>query len=252
MTLILLLVSAVGLGGMDGQPSQRVYLPGDGVTLPRVLSQVIAPYTPEAMRLKISGAILLEGVVQVDGTVTDVRVVRPLDPGLDQEAVNAFKRWRFSPGLKDGEAVAVQITAEMVFVMDMRRVPGGAPIVVFSRSERDGSKLSFEISQERFQRLAGWVSDLDPSVPLSVDDAIEIASDWVNRKHQKQGAPPYRLVDATIARIGARDSDRWYYKVDFASAERTDVPGADVVTAIVLLDGSIVEPSAEKQTRLSR
>jgi outer membrane biosynthesis protein TonB len=45
------------------------------VTLPRLVSDVKPHYAPEAMRAKNSGTILLEGVVRVDGTVTDIHVV---------------------------------------------------------------------------------------------------------------------------------------------------------------------------------
>jgi TonB family protein len=56
-------------------------------------------------------------VVTVDGTVTDVRIVRSLDGrlGLDEEAVKAARQWRFRPGLLNGQPVAVRITIELSF-----------------------------------------------------------------------------------------------------------------------------------------
>jgi TonB family protein len=56
-------------------------------------------------------------VVTVDGTVTDVRIVRSLDGrlGLDEEAVKAARQWRFRPGLLNGQPVAVRITIELLF-----------------------------------------------------------------------------------------------------------------------------------------
>jgi TonB family protein len=49
--------------------------------------------------------------------VGPVRVVHSLDPvfGLDREAVNAAKQWRFLPGRRAGLPVAVAITIEMTF-----------------------------------------------------------------------------------------------------------------------------------------
>ena len=50
-----------------------------------------------------------------DGTVGDVEVTRPLDPGLDAEAVKTVKQWRFAPGTKDGSPVPVSVEIEMTF-----------------------------------------------------------------------------------------------------------------------------------------
>ena len=90
---------------------------GSGVTAPRVVQDAKPHYVADAMRADIQGSIKLEAVVQTDGTVGEVRVVRSLDKkfGLDEEAVNAMKRWRFEPGKKDGVAVPVLVSVEMTF-----------------------------------------------------------------------------------------------------------------------------------------
>ena len=69
-------------------------------------------YTKGAMDARIQGAITIEAVIETNGTVGDVRVVRSLDKkhGLDDEAVKAVKRWKFKPGrAKDGNAVLAVI-----------------------------------------------------------------------------------------------------------------------------------------------
>jgi TonB family protein len=57
--------------------------------------------------------------VRADGSVTDVRVVRSLDPnfGLDQQAIETARRWRFKPRTKMGEPVPVFITIELAFML---------------------------------------------------------------------------------------------------------------------------------------
>jgi TonB family protein len=109
-----------GLGqGSGGGTGGGVYRPGSGVINPRILREVKPQYTADAMRAKVQGTVLLECVVLPDGTVGRVDVVKSLDPtfGLDQEAVKAAKQWRFQPGTRLGEPVAVLVTIELTFTL---------------------------------------------------------------------------------------------------------------------------------------
>jgi TonB family protein len=109
-----------GLGpGSGGGTGGGVYRPGSGIVLPRPIREVKPQYTADAMRAKIQGQVLLEAVVLPDGSVGDVEVVRSLDPvfGLDQEAIKAAKQWRFVPGTRQGQPVAVLVTIEMTFTL---------------------------------------------------------------------------------------------------------------------------------------
>ena len=76
-------------------------------------------YTSDAMRAKIQGSVLLECIVRPNGEVTDVQVIRSLDPtfGLDQEAMKAARKWRFAPGTRLGEPVPVLISIELTFTL---------------------------------------------------------------------------------------------------------------------------------------
>jgi TonB family protein len=109
-----------GLGpGSGGGTGGGVYRPGSGVINPRILREVKPQYTADAMRAKVQGTVLLECVVLPDGTVGRVDVVKSLDPtfGLDAEAVKAAKQWRFQPGTRFGEPVAVLVTIELTFTL---------------------------------------------------------------------------------------------------------------------------------------
>ncbi len=109
-----------GLGdGRGGGTGGGAYRPGAGITLPQVLSEVKPAYTADAMRAKVQGSVWLECIVMPDGSVGEVKVTRSLDPifGLDQEAIKAAKRWRFRPGMRQGEPVPVIITIELTFTL---------------------------------------------------------------------------------------------------------------------------------------
>jgi len=94
-----------------------VSLPGDGVSMPRVVHQVNPEYTPEALRAKLEGTVLLQAVVRTHGVPSDISVLRSLDRrfGLDQRAVAALKQWRFAPGQRAGQPVPVLVQVEMNF-----------------------------------------------------------------------------------------------------------------------------------------
>jgi TonB family protein len=107
-----------GLGpGSGGGTGGGAYRLGSGVTTPQLVREVKPQYTSDAMRAKIQGTVLVECVVNKDGTVGEVQVVRSLDAvfGLDQEAVKAARQWRFRPGTRLGEPVPVLITIQLDF-----------------------------------------------------------------------------------------------------------------------------------------
>jgi TonB family protein len=84
-------------------------------TSPRVSHKVEAQYSEEARRARLEGTVLLRIVVGADGTPRDLSVVRGLGLGLDENAIAAVSKWRFTPGTKGGEAVDVQAQIEVVF-----------------------------------------------------------------------------------------------------------------------------------------
>jgi periplasmic protein TonB len=98
-------------------PPVGVYRSGGGVTAPRLVKSARPDYTAEAMRAKVQGIVKLEAVVQPDGTVGEVRITRSLDRkfGLDDSAVKALKKFRFTPGMKEGVAVPVLVSMEVQF-----------------------------------------------------------------------------------------------------------------------------------------
>jgi TonB family protein len=105
-----------GIGpGSGGGIGGGIYRPGGGVTGPTIIREVRPTYTPEAMRAKTQGLVLLDVVVQRDGIPGDIRIVRSLDPDLDLQAIAAIRAWRFNPGRLNGVAVDVLVTIELNF-----------------------------------------------------------------------------------------------------------------------------------------
>jgi protein TonB len=109
-----------GLGpGFGGGFGGGAYRPGSGISLPTVLREVKPAYTADAMRAKVQGSVWLECIVMPDGTVGSVKITKSLDPvfGLDEQAIAAAKKWRFKPGMRQGQPVPVIITIELTFTL---------------------------------------------------------------------------------------------------------------------------------------
>jgi TonB family protein len=87
----------------------------DGVRFPKALEVPDPEYPWTVQRRGTQGTIVLAVAINKSGGVDKVKVVRRLDPDLDQAAVDAVKEWRFSPAEKNGEAVSFQTLVEMSF-----------------------------------------------------------------------------------------------------------------------------------------
>ena len=112
--------AAVLVLGAAASAQEPVYKVGDqGVESPKVVFEAKPSYTAGAMKAGIQGKVEMQTVVGTDGKPGDITVTQSLDAehGLDDNAVDALKKWRFEPGRKDGKAVPVQVTVDMTFTL---------------------------------------------------------------------------------------------------------------------------------------
>jgi periplasmic protein TonB len=96
-------------------PEQVYRVVGGDVKAPRAIYAPDPEYTEKARKERQQGTVLIKMVVGSDGLPRDVKVYRSLSADLDESAVNTVKKWKFVPGTKDGEPVAVQIIVEISF-----------------------------------------------------------------------------------------------------------------------------------------
>jgi protein TonB len=88
--------------------------PGGQIKAPIKIHDVAPIYPPFAVRAKISGYVIIETTIDVDGRVTDATVLRSV-PGLDQAALDAVRQWRYRPTLLNGIAVSIRMTVTVTF-----------------------------------------------------------------------------------------------------------------------------------------
>lgn len=91
------------------------YSVGGGVSSPIPIYEPQPPYSEEARKVKYQGTVLLWIIVDAQGNVTDVRVVKPAGLGLDENAVNTVRTWKFKPGMRNGTPVPVRVQVEVSF-----------------------------------------------------------------------------------------------------------------------------------------
>ena len=98
----------------DGPP----YRVGGDVTPPRKLHGVPPVYTREARAARVQGIAILEAIIDEEGTVTSVRVLKGLPMGLDRAAQEAVEQWRFAPATRYGQPVSVYFVVTVNFKLD--------------------------------------------------------------------------------------------------------------------------------------
>jgi TonB family protein len=107
-----------GLGpGRGGGAGGGVYRPGGSVTPPRLVSEVRPTYTADALARRAQGSVVLEAIVMADGVPAQIRILRSLDPDLDERAIAAVTQWRFEPGRLAGRPVNVLVTVVLDFTI---------------------------------------------------------------------------------------------------------------------------------------
>jgi TonB family protein len=88
----------------------------DRVTVPvSVLFKVDPECTKKARAARLGGTVLLSIIVDAEGRAGEIRVVRGLGMGLDEKAIEALQKWRFSPAMKNSIAVPTRAQVEINF-----------------------------------------------------------------------------------------------------------------------------------------
>ncbi len=87
------------------------------MTAPSAIVKFDPRYSPEVIRDKIQGTVILYAVILKNGTVDpqSVSIIRKLDPRLDLSAKEALLGWRFRPSEKNGRPVDIQAEIAIPF-----------------------------------------------------------------------------------------------------------------------------------------
>ncbi len=98
--------------GMGGPGPLR--LTGD-IVPPVKIHYPVPRYTEEGRQARIQGVVILEAVVDAAGDVRNVKVLKGLEMGLTESAVETAREWKFKPATLNGEPVAVYFNLTIRF-----------------------------------------------------------------------------------------------------------------------------------------
>jgi protein TonB len=93
------------------QPPQRMH---SGIKAPEKVVNVPPTYPELARQTRVEDVVILETVIDESGNVTSARVLRG-HPLLNQAALDAVQRWKFTPARLNGEVIPVVMTVTVQF-----------------------------------------------------------------------------------------------------------------------------------------
>jgi len=101
-------------------PAQDEPLPAgsEGVPVPKKRKHVQPVYPPDALAQGIRGIVILDLVIDTQGRVAEVGIIRSI-PGLDEAAVAAARQWEYEVTRKDGQPVSVRLTVPITFALKL-------------------------------------------------------------------------------------------------------------------------------------
>lgn len=215
--------------------------------LMRYLSEHVV-YPSEAQAHGIQGRVICTFVINADGSVSDAKVAKSVDPLLDNEAIRVISTMpKWNPGKHHGKPVRVRYTIPITF-----RIPVSGPAevgTVPSVGEQEGTKVKPVASDS--VAVKGVVEQM----PEFAACTYEITR-WITKNTNKG---PKRVAVKEIynnpgGAVGLRTFLNQHVKYP-AIAEENGVQGRVVCSFVVEKDGSItnvevvkpVDPSLNKE-----
>lgn len=88
------------------------------VQRPQILTQLSPEYPPAARKAKVEGVVIVEAIIDRDGSMTNARILKDQPQGLGLSAVEAVCGWRFKPATLKGEPVKVYYVLTVNFKVE--------------------------------------------------------------------------------------------------------------------------------------
>jgi len=128
-------------------------------------------YPKEARENKVEGRVIVQFVVEKDGSITNISVLKGIGYGCDEAAMNAIKNSpKWAPGTQNGKEVRVQYVAPIVFALDR-----SAEDMIYNRLKKKPLYIIDDVIQdENFDPRKDLVPDQIKSIDVLKDEKAKI------------------------------------------------------------------------------
>jgi TonB family protein len=131
-------------------------------------------YPLEAQKNDISGKVFIKFIVRKDGSISDLKVLKGLGFGCDEETVRVLSQLpKWKPGKQNGEPVNVMFTMPVNFVMDadksanMIEIPRSSANPVFKIRGINGEEQLFILDGKEIKRYE--LNQIEPDTIDSIN-----------------------------------------------------------------------------------
>ena len=97
------------------ESERTVFIASEVPTKARVLRKPEPSYTESARNAQVEGTVVLRAILAADGQIQNVLVLSRLPHGLTERAIEAARKIKFQPAVKDGRPVSVFVQIEYNF-----------------------------------------------------------------------------------------------------------------------------------------
>ncbi|MBO0800476.1 MAG: TonB family protein [Blastocatellia bacterium] len=166
---------------------------------PKILYKEKAKYSEEALKNGLEGTVILEAVFADDGTMKDIRTYSGLPDGLTESAIEAAKKVKFEPALKDGKPISVRGKLELEFKLSP--AAGEAP----AKKQESDSETIYAISASlrptiTYKEQARYTQEAsDRNIYGTVILNVVFGADGKIGPIRVESGLPYGLTESAIA-----------------------------------------------------
>jgi TonB family protein len=203
----------------------------------RLIYRAEPEYTEDAREKMIQGTVVLTLTVDHDGVPQNIQVKQSLYPSLDQSAIAAARKMRFSPAMTDGQPVSQTISVEFGFTVEKRSrqeieavekraaedraAQGDSPVLEMKRRKDREQQAREERARRQVELTRGAV--------ITMDRAIQIAISQV----------PGKVLACSLG----RDQDKLFYHVVIIGGDGEKSTATYVWVGAI--DGQIIKTEKE-------
>jgi TonB family protein len=102
---------------LNEEPETDAAIRLEGARKPKLVRQVKPVYPAEALKKKIEGIVVLEAMMDKQGKVRSIRIIKSPSLLLNDAALSAVKQWVYEPFIVDGKAKSVIFTVTVTFTL---------------------------------------------------------------------------------------------------------------------------------------